>query len=39
MKEEKLGFLKAIKARAGMYWEVGKGWLISLNGRKPSNPR
>jgi hypothetical protein len=39
MKEEKLGFMKAIRARAEMYWEVGKGWLISLNGRKPPNPK
>ncbi|MFN3422108.1 MAG: glycosyltransferase family 2 protein [Armatimonadota bacterium] len=35
MKEEKLGFIKAVKARASMYLEVGKGWLISLNGKKP----
>jgi len=39
MKEEKLGFLKAIRARTEMYWEVGKGWLVSLNGRKPSSPK
>jgi len=39
MKEEKLGFMKAIRARAEMYWEVGKGWLVSLNGRKPSSPK
>lgn len=37
MKEEKLGFLKAVKARAEMYWDVGRGWLINLNGSKPSN--
>ncbi|MCX7968481.1 MAG: glycosyltransferase family 2 protein [Armatimonadetes bacterium] len=35
MKEEKLGLMRAIKARASMYWEVGKGWLINLNGRRP----
>jgi len=35
MKEEKLGLLKAVRARASMYLEVGKGWLISLNGKKP----
>lgn len=35
MKEEKLGLVKAVKARASMYLEVGKGWLISLNGKKP----
>jgi len=35
MKEEKLGLFRAVKARASMYLEVGKGWLISLNGRKP----
>lgn len=35
MKEEKLGLVRAIKARASMYLEVGKGWLVSLNGRKP----
>ncbi len=39
MKEEKLGLIRAIKARAGMYLEVGKGWLISLNGRNPHEPR
>lgn len=33
MKEEKLGFLRAVKARAAMYLEVGKGWLLSVNGR------
>lgn len=35
MKEEKLGLVRAVKARASMYLEVGKGWLISLNGKKP----
>lgn len=38
MKEEKLGLMKAIRARAAMYLEVGKGWLISLNGRDPREP-
>ncbi|MFN4180293.1 MAG: glycosyltransferase family 2 protein [Armatimonadota bacterium] len=35
MKEEKLGLVRAIRARASMYFEVGKGWLVSLNGKKP----
>lgn len=35
MKEEKLGLIRAVRARASMYLEVGKGWLISLNGKKP----
>lgn len=35
MKEEKLGLVRAIRARASMYLEVGKGWLVSLNGKKP----
>jgi len=35
MKEEKLGFRRALTARAGMYWEVGKTWWVSLNGKKP----
>ncbi len=39
MKEEKLGFTRALAARATMYWEVGKGWLISLNGRGPNKER
>ncbi|MCS7191437.1 MAG: glycosyltransferase family 2 protein [Armatimonadetes bacterium] len=38
MKEEKLGLIRAVKARAEMYLEVGKGWLISLNGRNPREP-
>ncbi|MCS7264122.1 MAG: glycosyltransferase family 2 protein [Armatimonadetes bacterium] len=39
MKEEKLGLIKAVKARATMYLEVGKGWLVSLNGRNPKEPK
>ncbi len=35
MKEEKLGLIRALAARSRMYWEVSKGWLISLNGRLP----
>lgn len=35
MKEEKLGLWRALAARTHMYWEVSKGWLVSLNGRKP----
>lgn len=35
MKEEKLGLLRAIKARTEMYLEVGKGWFISVDGRNP----
>ncbi len=39
MKEEKLGLFRALRARAAMYWEVGKGWLVSLNGRFPDEQR
>jgi hypothetical protein len=39
MKEEKLGFWRALVARSHMYWEVGKGWLLTLNGQKPPKPR
>ncbi len=39
MKEEKLGLVRAFKARAAMYLEVGKGWLVSLNGSKPKEPK
>ncbi|MFA0731408.1 MAG: hypothetical protein BKPUNTRY_000943 [Candidatus Fervidibacter sp.] len=39
MKEEKLGFWRALAARSHMYWEVGKGWLLSLNGQKPDHVR
>lgn len=35
MKEEKLGLLRALASRTAMYWEVGKGWLVSLDGQKP----
>lgn len=35
MKEEKLGLIRALAARSRMYWEVGKGWLVSLDGRFP----
>lgn len=39
MKEEKLGIIRAVKARFAMYLEVGKGWLVSLNGRNPKEPK
>ena len=34
-KEEKLGVRRAVTARAGMYWEMGKAWWASLSGKKP----
>lgn len=39
MKEEKIGFMRAVIARSQMYWQVGKGWLIGLNGRMPPDKK
>ncbi|MCS7224309.1 MAG: glycosyltransferase family 2 protein [Armatimonadetes bacterium] len=36
MKEEKVGLLKGLTERGKMYWQVSKGWLVSLNGRSPT---
>jgi polyisoprenyl-phosphate glycosyltransferase len=36
MKEEKLGFLRGVIARARMYWQMGKFWVFySFRGRPP----
>ncbi len=39
MKEEKVGLIRGLTERGRMYWEVGKGWLLSLNGRSPEEDR
>ena len=36
MKEEKIGYRRALASRVGMYWEIGKARWASLSGKKPS---
>jgi len=36
MKEEKVGYRRALADRVGMYWEVGKARWAGLSGKKPS---